>query len=58
MSVSDIIIKAEVFDPDHINPSTTALNAYLAGNAGQGVKWHDPAVILFPKTISLTGPLD
>lgn len=58
MSVSDIIIQAEAFDPENIDPSTAALNAYLSGNAGTGVKWHDPAVIISLKTISLTGPFN
>jgi hypothetical protein len=46
MPSSDIIINAKVFDPDHIDPSTAALNAYIIANAGQGVKWHDADVIL------------
>ena len=44
MPSSDIIVNAKVFDPDNIDPSTAALNAYIIANAGQGV--HDADVIL------------
>jgi hypothetical protein len=49
MALSDIVINAEVFNPDHIDPSTAALNAYVVSNAGQGAKWHDEDVIHCPE---------
>lgn len=51
MSLSDITIKAEAFDLDRIDGSTSMLNAYVisSASAGQGVKWHDPNVTLFLK---------